>query len=151
MLRGSPAAAVICDPHVQAIQPVKGLAEFLIAGFVHELCQGVDPDYLVFYDAARWSFLTAADDQDRLERLVFHELLHLQPKVDQDGLPVLDKDSGRPKLVLVVHDYEFFDAEVRRYGPVVCDVDPVLEAIKVGNAKAVAREKAKRRGRLRVA
>jgi hypothetical protein len=143
-LHGKPANAVITDGRVQAIQPVKGLYEFLRAAFVGELLEGVDPDYLVFFDAARWSVL----DPERRERLVYHELCHLEQKQTRDGEPAVD-DEGRPKLALTTHDYETFDREIRRYGPVLCDLDPIVEALAAGIEGARNREKAKRRGGLR--
>jgi hypothetical protein len=136
MLHGQPCDAVISDGNVQAIQPVKGLCELLISAFVHELHEGETPDYLVFFDAARWS----VKDDLRRERLVFHELCHLQQKLTRDGDPAVD-DQGRPRLALVPHDYEFFGAELERYGVVTCDLDAVVPAIVTGQANAAERQR----------
>lgn len=49
------------------------------------------------------------------EALVFHELLHVQQKIDKYGSPKFDRD-GLPVYGLQGHDIEAFNAEVARYG-----------------------------------
>lgn len=135
-LHGTPAAACIVSNRVQAPQPMKGLAAFLLA---QTFSDGDDPDFLVFFDAATWSVL----DLERRERLVFHELSHLRQRLTDDG-ELRFTDDGRPVLALVPHDYEFFDAEVRRYGPIVCDLDTAAVAIAEGHREAQARKRPRR-------
>lgn len=132
-LRGQPANACIVTNRVQAPQPMKGLSAFLLA---QTLGAGDDPEFVVFFDAAIWSTL----DLERRERLIFHELSHLTQRLTDDG-ELRFTDDGRPVLALVHHDYEFFDAEVRRYGPIVCELDAAAIAIAEGHREAQARKR----------
>ena len=135
-VHGARANACIGPARVQAAGSLSGLWAWLVASWVGDLgplTAGTTGDltdgiaFLCFFDAGVW------DDLEVLgrERLVYHELSHLKQKTDRDGLPRLDNE-GRPVLALVPHDYEFFDAEVRRYGPALCDLEPAAEAIAQG-------------------
>lgn len=147
-LRGHAAEAVITDSTPRIYQPHSGLYEFMLAAFVGELLQGASPDYLIFFDAVCWQLRTAAGG-DACEALVFHELCHLQPKLDKEGNPAVDRETGRPKLQMVPHDYERFDAEIRRYGPVALGLEPLVGALKDGNRDAQTRDREAHRRTLR--
>ena len=63
-------------------------------------------------------------------------------RVDEDtGIPKVSREDGRILTKLRPHDFEFFDAEVRRYGPAVYELDGAAVAIADGY-RAVARESA---------
>lgn len=125
-LHGAEAYAVIGPlPRVQG--PMAQCLRWLLDGFVRPVAGEDGADFLVLIDAARWSGL----DDIRRERLMFHELKHLVAVEDENGIPKLD-DDGRVRLKTVPHDYEFFDDELREYGPVVCDLDALPGAIVAG-------------------
>jgi hypothetical protein len=134
-LHGGVKAAIIALPTVQG--PLRHLFSFLVAGLCADLHDWHDPDYLVLVDRALWSTL----DPERRERLVYHELCHVQMREDEYGVPKLDAE-GKPFLKLVPHDCEVFDRELERYGPVVVGIEATCDAI-VRGAKA-ATERASR-------
>ncbi len=71
---------------------------------------------------------------------MYHELCHLVPRVDEFDIPRMG-DDGRLLLKIIPHDYEFFDAEVRRYGPDVCSLEPAAIAIADGLRAAQQRKR----------
>jgi hypothetical protein len=137
--RGGLADAVICEPRWQG--PLGLLAEVLVARLVQQQDgAALDPDYVVIVDGARWRSL----DAERRERLIFHELKHLVAREDEFGVVRRSSSTGKPLLKLVPHDYECFDAEIRRYGIETVGIEDIAPAIVEGQAQT-------RRRRLRIA
>jgi hypothetical protein len=132
-LRGAEAAAFVCEPRVQG--PLRWLFEFLIAKECAPLCEWVTPEFLILFDVAHWQGL----DAERQARLVYHELRHIQPKVDEYGVVKRNKDDGKPELRLVHHDVEVFNDEILRYGPLVVGLEETAKAIVQGHEAAQAR------------
>jgi hypothetical protein len=62
----------------------------------------------------------------------YHELCHIVARVDENDVERRSPDDGRVLLRLIRHDWEFFTAEVLRYGPSVCGVDDAARAIAKG-------------------
>jgi hypothetical protein len=93
---------------------------------------------VVLVDESIWSGL----DAERQERLIFHELSHLQPQEDEFGVIRRSKVTGKPLLRVVPHDVEIFHTEVERYGPEVVAIETLCEAIVIG-AKAAKRRQAR--------
>lgn len=116
--------------HAQRLQgPLRDYCLWLMAMFQEPVAGLEGADFLVIIDAAIWSGL----DARRRERLMFHELRHIQLVEDAEtGAPRMDTE-GRPLMKLVPHDYEIFDDELREYGPVTCDVDGLAEALVEGH------------------
>jgi len=137
MLRGSPCNAFIGTPSVQG--PFSPWFEWAIAQFCVSLFDGEPADFVMMIDRAIFESL----DEERRERLMYHELCHVVPREDEFGIAKLG-DDGRLLLRLVPHDYEFFDAEVRRYGPDVCDLDRAAIAIADGHRASQERRKPRR-------
>lgn len=133
MLRGAPCQAFISTPHVQgAMRP---LCDWMLSQVTDELFEGEDPDYVLVLDAALWESWTQQGSlgQVRKERLIYHELCHVVAREDADtGLARTSPMDGRVLTKLMPHDYEFFDAEVRRYGLEVCELDRAAVAIAAG-------------------
>jgi hypothetical protein len=130
MLRGSPCAAFIGPPTVQgAYRP---LFDWLVAEFTKPLLEGDDPEYFIIIDAALWPTL----DSERQERLMYHELCHLQPREGEDGSGIRLDREGRPLLKVVPHDTEVFHAEIRKYGPHIVGLEDHCLAIVEGNEAA---------------
>jgi predicted metallopeptidase len=131
VLRGSACAAFIAIPIVQ------GALRDLFGWFVDNLCapvlEGESPDYLVLLHAERWPTLSP----EAQERLVFHELSHVEAKCDTNGIPRTGRD-GRTLTKLVPHDYELFDQELRRYGADLCDAQPLVDALAARRAAKAA-------------
>ena len=138
VFRGGTCAAVIIQPRWQG--PLGMVAEFLLAQLGQPVLEGNDPEFVILVDHAIWSGL----DAERRERLMFHELMHLQPMENEWGVIRRSKETGKPLLKLVPHDIELFAAELVRYGVAACDADHVPKAIIEGEARR------KRRG-LRIA
>ena len=91
-------------------QPALGLAsKFKLQDRVHG-----KPDCRVTIDADWWD--TAPEEQRR--GLLFHELYHFEPKMDDTGLVAELDDAHRPKVNLKKHDYQvgWFYAAARRFG-----------------------------------
>lgn len=140
VLRGAACKAFIASPSVQ-VSPLKPLFAFLLAQLVSPLLDWEMPDYILVVDAALWPTL----DAEHQERLVYHELCHVIARVDEDtGLERRSPEDGRILTKLQPHEYEFFDEEVRRYGPAVCELDRAAVAIADGHRAA-------QRRRLRIA
>lgn len=128
--RGGLAWAVILFPRWQG--PAGLIAAWLVAQFgAGQLGAALDPDYVVLFDAARWRSL----DAERRERLVFHELSHLAAVEDEFGVIRRNRETGKPLLKLAPHSYEYFDAEIRRYGLDTCEADGLAHAIVEGEAQ----------------
>lgn len=141
MLRGATCAACIGGgPIVQG--PARNLVYWAIALFLKPLFEGEDPDFLVLIDRPVWDGL----DAERQERLMFHELSHIQAKEDEYGCPVLDRD-GRPVLKVVPHDVEVFHAEIERYGVDVCNLEDAAVAIAEGERRRRDRDEDPARAR----
>lgn len=81
------------------------------------------PRFLVILDAEYWA---AATDLQR-EILIFHELCHIQQKLDKFGAPRFDKD-GLPVYGLKSHDVEEFSATVYRYGAYSEEIKTFVDA-----------------------
>lgn len=137
--RGALAAAVILEPRWQG--PLGLVAEFLVAQLLRQQeAAALDPDYVVIVEASNWRSL----DAERRERLIFHELSHLVAREDEFRCVRRHKDTGKPLLKLVPHDYEVFDQEIRRYGIETVGVEAIAPAIVEGEAR-------KKRRNLRIA
>lgn len=126
MLRGSPCWAFIGQPHVQG--PFAQLFDWMLSRLCAPLFGEDLPDFIIVFDEAVWPSL----DDEGQERLVYHELCHAVVREDEYGVPKISKEDGRLLLRLVPHDYEFFDREVRRYGPGTCGLDGAALAIADG-------------------
>lgn len=130
--RGAPCRALTVVPaQISSKQPERLFHEWAMAQVFTPLYHGALPDFVCFLDIAEWP----AHDRVAQEQLVYHELLHIQPKLDEYGAPRFEK-SGRQVLHLVRHDAELFHAELERYGRLVPGFDEVALAIASG-----AREK----------
>lgn len=116
------------------------LLQYLLDELCAPACDGNVPDFLIVFDSASWAGLNETEQ----EALVFHELCHLYQKETGDGAPAEDKE-GRPLLALRFHDYEFFDTEVRRYGPETCRLVSAALAIADGHRQAQERGRQLRR------
>lgn len=135
MLRGTPCAAFICSPQVQ-VSPLRPLFAFMLAQLSAPLFDWEPPDFVLMVDAALWPTL----DEERQERLIYHELCHVVARVDEEtGLEKRSQEDGRILLKLVPHEYEFFDQEMRKYGPAVCELEPAAVAIADGHRAAQRR------------
>jgi hypothetical protein len=141
MLHGNPCIAHIGAPSVQG--PYSWLFDWLLERFLADPLENQTLDYLVLIDAALWPTF---DDVQR-ERLIYHELCHLQPKEDTHGRGIRLGNDGRPLLKVVPHDIEAFDEEIRRYGPRVVGIEDTCVAI----ADGLAAERARDTPKLRVA
>lgn len=84
----------------------KDLCIQLLAGMLGHL-----PDFLIVIDAEFW----AACSDVEADALLFHELAHVQQKLDKFGAPRFDL-NGMPVYGLVAHDVTAFKSEVARYG-----------------------------------
>lgn len=138
VFRGGTCAAVIIMPRWQG--PLGMVAECLLAEFGRPVLDGHDPEFVILVDQSIWSGL----DAERRERLIFHELSHLQPIENEWGVIRRSKETGKPLLKLVPHDAELFHSEIVRYGVDVCNAVPLAVAISDGEAN-------KRRRKLRIA
>jgi len=139
VLHGAPCAALIGLTTVHG-GPFRHLYAFLVAQLSAPVFEGDEPDFCVLIDAALWG----AMDPEEQERLVYHELCHVIAKEHPETGAPMFSDDGRPALKLRPHDFEFFDQEVRRYGPMVCGLDAAAVAIAEGHRDAVARRKPRR-------
>lgn len=128
-LHGGQKAALIAAPgYVQG--PIRHLLTWLVVGMVAPLFAWEEPDFLILVDRAIWDSL----DDVRRERLIYHELSHVQAKETEFGTPKLGQD-GRPMLKLVPHDSEIFHAELVRYGLEVCGQEDLALAIVEGERR----------------
>lgn len=71
------------------------------------------PDFVMTLSAPT----AASYDDASLCALVEHELYHAGQRVDEDGEPRINLQTGRPNFILRGHDVEEFVGVVRRYGP----------------------------------
>lgn len=113
--RGRAMPGVIITPTSEGLtsSAKRNFADFLIARFVRELCEDVDPDFILMLDVALWP--KPAIEQ---EHLLYHLLSHLEQKVDKYDAPMWHED-GRAHLRLRAHDIERFINEVQRYGSTI--------------------------------
>lgn len=128
MVRGVQAAAFVTLPSVQGVQ--RNQFEWFLTEFVRDWFEGALPDFVIYFDRPWWDGL----DDERRERLVFHELKHIQQKTDENDVPKFNKETGDPLLKLVPHDTELFDDELTRYGTDVCGAIHTAIAIAEGEA-----------------
>lgn len=128
VLHGNPCVAHIGIPSVQG--PYSWLFDWLLERFLADALEGQSLDFLVLIDAALWPTF----DDVRKERLIYHELCHLQPKEDALGRGIRLGNDGRPLLKVVPHDVEAFNEEIRRYGPTLLELDDTCIAIADGLA-----------------
>lgn len=126
MLRGWPVQAFIAEPRVQG--PFSALFDWMLATLAAPLFETEPPDFVIVIDATTWRGLS---DVGR-ERLLYHELQHVDVRLDEYGIEKRDPDDGRLKLRLRPHHHEFFTEEVLRYGPEVCQVTEAGLAIAEG-------------------
>lgn len=84
----------------------KDLCMQLLAGMLGHL-----PAYLVVIDAEYWAQCTDLE----ADALLFHELAHVQQKLDKYGAPRFGLD-GLPVYGIAAHDVTAFKSEVARYG-----------------------------------
>jgi len=102
--RGRRVLGSVHEPMVQGeLRPV---FEWLLGKTLGRL-----PQFLIILDADYWQ---TASMRDR-EILIFHELSHIQQKLDRFGSPRVDRD-GNPVYGLIGHDVEEFTSVVARYG-----------------------------------
>lgn len=69
------------------------------------------PEFLIVLDLKFWN---QATDEQR-DALTWHELAHIQQRVDEYGAPRFDRD-GLPVFGIVEHDVSAFRSEVERFG-----------------------------------
>lgn len=122
-LHGQPKAAFIAVPKLSG--PFSDFFAWALDGVMGDRFD--EPlDFVVFIDVGIYeSYPTDA----HRERLVYHELSHIEHKTNQWGAPQFDQD-GRPVLRLRGHDTEVFDQEVARYGAKVCGLESHVAALK---------------------
>jgi hypothetical protein len=108
LLRGWPCYAFVAQPTVQG--PMRSWFDWLVEAFCYPVLQGDEPEFVILFDANLWAEMT----EERRDRLVYHELLHIQTRNDEHGVPRFIR--GKLALRLVPHDRELFDAELLRYG-----------------------------------
>lgn len=122
--RGAQCRAVVGVPaQVTSKVHERQLLEWCYAQLFRPMLAGSVPDFVVFFDVAHWPRQPL-----QREQLVFHELMHIQQRLDEYGAPRFEK-SGRPALHLVPHDIEVFRAELVRYGELVPAFDEAALAI----------------------
>jgi hypothetical protein len=126
MVRGAQAWAFVTMPTVQGVQ--RGVFEYFMGQLLADWFPDDLPEFVIYFDRPRWDGL----DDLRRERLVFHELKHIQQKTDDCDVPLFHKKTGEPLLKLVHHDTELFDEELTRYGVEVCEADHTAIAIAQG-------------------
>lgn len=73
---------------------------------------GAVPDFLLTFSGPECRTL----DDRSFCALVEHELYHCAQRIDREGAPMFDRDSGEPLYAIQGHDVEEFTAVVRRYG-----------------------------------
>lgn len=132
MLRGTACAAFVAQPSVQG--PLAAWFEWTMADFCRLVVGDDGPEFVILFDAAWWQLLEPIGR----ERLVYHELLHVAPLFDENGVEKLRRD-GRPLLHLVPHDRELFDLELLRYGSATCGHGDLGAVVKEGDANAARR------------
>lgn len=149
VLKGAPADAYIAVCMVQGANRL--LWQFLASTFL-DGAQRLPLDFLVYVDAAAWSRRRGAERGRsgfpiEQEALIYHELCHLRQLSTSEGEPRYHED-GREMLALQPHTYEFFDTEIRRYGPLTLQLEQVGTDYVAG---AKTEKTRRRRGQLRIA
>lgn len=107
-----------------SVPRVQGRLNGLFAHLLRQL-MGFDPDFIIRINQVFWR---AANSRER-EALVYHELCHIVQRTDSDGDLMFDDDTGAPKLALVTHDIEEFNAVAERYGAWMPDVVAFRQAL----------------------
>lgn len=134
-LHGGPCAALITTgPNTQG--PCRHLVDWLLSRFTAPLHGDEDADFLILVDRVVWDAL----DLERRERLCYHELCHIQQVEDENGVGKFSREDGRPMLKLRPHDAEVFNAELEKYGAVICDFDATVAAVVEGEKRRRARD-----------
>ena len=110
---------------------VQGMLKDFFLWMIEELF-GRIPDFLMTLDGEYWE---AASDHEK-EILVFHEACHMGLKLDADGCPMIDEDSGKARWKLIGHDVEEFSNVVRRYGAHSPDIQGFIAALQEHEARA---------------
>jgi len=111
---------VLGSVHMPTVQgEFRDMFEWLLEGLLGRL-----PAFLIILDETYWE---AATPQAR-EILIFHELAHIQHKLDRYGAPRFDKD-GLPVYGLVGHDVEEFTSVVARYGAYSDEIRSFVAAV----------------------
>lgn len=64
--------------------------------------------------------------------LVEHELSHAAQATDQYGMPMFEKDTGRPLWAMRSHDFEEFVGVVKRYGSTSPELAAAVAAVNDG-------------------
>lgn len=82
------------------------------------------PDYVIILDRGFWDSVTP---QTR-EALIFHELCHVKPALDEYGSPRFNRQTGAPIYHLVAHDLEEFNAVAAKYGAWSPDIADFIAA-----------------------
>lgn len=103
---------------------VQGMLKDFFLWMIEELFGRV-PDFLVTLDAEYWE---VADARQR-EILIYHELQHAVLKLDADGCPAIDENTGKARWKLAGHDVEEFASVVRRYGAHSPDIQGFIAAL----------------------
>lgn len=124
-LRGAPAAAFVGRPTIQG--PLRDFFAWSLGRLTDVLFDGDDAEFLVMVDRRHYHGL----GPEARERLVYHELKHIQHATKADGSPLYHQD-GRPMLKTVPHDTEVFHDEVRRYGIATCNLEVHAQALADG-------------------
>jgi hypothetical protein len=73
---------------------------------------GIQPDFLITFDAGHWAESSAAEKLYIFE----HELTHCAQARDAFGMPRFSRETGKPIFSMRGHDVELFTSQVRRYG-----------------------------------
>tara|TARA_R110000824_G_scaffold401790_1_gene616413 strand:- start:2383 stop:2985 length:603 start_codon:yes stop_codon:yes gene_type:complete len=86
------------------------------------------PDFLITLFAP-----AAADMNNRaFMALVEHELSHAAQAKDKYGMPMFDKDTGKPLWAMRGHDFEEFVGVVQRYGSTSPELAAAVAAVNDG-------------------
>lgn len=120
-------ACILIPAQISSKQVERVFHEWALARLLEPQHHGELPDFVLYTDLAQWTGF----DRISRERLVFHELSHIQQRTDAYDCPKFERD-GRPSLGLRPHDAELFYAEVERYGRLVPAVDETAIAIAAG-------------------
>jgi hypothetical protein len=89
---------------------------------------GSVPDFVITIDA---HFADSASDL-QFCALVEHELLHCAYRLDKEGAPRINPETGLPVWAIRPHDLEEFDSVARRYGEWGADVASFRQALEDG-------------------
>ena len=133
--RGAACRAVVSVPaQVTAKSFEQQFLKWSYAQLFRPLYNGAVPDFVIVVDAVLWQ----ADTPVAREQLVYHELSHLQPRLDSYNVPQFER-SGRHAVHLVPHDVEVFHAELQRYGAIVPAFEETALSIAAGARAPLAK------------